>query len=431
MAEKNISTDLFVGVNSYVDLASIGVLSKDTGGQVFFYPGFQLKKDAFALENDLYRSISRLTGFDSVMVVRSSSGLKQVEDFGNFFRRNPGEFDLPVIDSDKSFVVRFEYESQLTAGQNAVFQSALLFTSESGERKIRIHTLSVPITSEISKVYRYADIDSIINVSLKTVVNHIRGSSTVQFRKLLKEASTETLYTYRKKCASNTSAGQLILPEALKLLPLYTLGMIKNGCLADYTPSDDRNYLFNVINMSPIALTVSLCSPRLYALHKLTDDVCVWGEDGSILLPQLEVVSKDFLEESGIYLLDSGLHLVIWIGAEADPNQIFDLFGISTLDGYDLLDLYIYPNEDPYSLSSKTNTLIEYLRLNRPFYANLRALSSRHMQDSIDVRRFYNSLIEDSKEVLKGEKALGSDSDRMSYVDFLCYLHRKIQDRFK
>ena len=32
------------------------------------------------------------------------------------------------------------------------------------------------------------------------------------------------LSSYRKFCATVTSAGQLILPEALKLLPLYTLG---------------------------------------------------------------------------------------------------------------------------------------------------------------------------------------------------------------
>lgn len=34
-----------------------------------------------------------------------------------------------------------------------------------------------------------------------------------------------TLYSYRKFCATVTSTGQLILPEALKLLPLYTLGI--------------------------------------------------------------------------------------------------------------------------------------------------------------------------------------------------------------
>ena len=36
-----------------------------------------------------------------------------------------------------------------------------------------------------------------------------------------------TLAAYRKHCASNSSAVQLILPEALKLLPLYALALLK------------------------------------------------------------------------------------------------------------------------------------------------------------------------------------------------------------
>ena len=40
--------------------------------------------------------------------------------------------------------------------------------------------------------------------------------------KTLSEA-VNALYAYRRFCATNSSAGQLILPEALKLLPLYTL----------------------------------------------------------------------------------------------------------------------------------------------------------------------------------------------------------------
>jgi len=46
---------------------------------------------------------------------------------------------------------------------------------------------------------------------------------------LVKEQATNScinaLYAYRKFCATVTSSGQLILPEALKLFPLYTLGI--------------------------------------------------------------------------------------------------------------------------------------------------------------------------------------------------------------
>lgn len=39
------------------------------------------------------------------------------------------------------------------------------------------------------------------------------------------------LACYRKNCASPSSAGQLILPEGMKLLPVYVNSVIKSGIL--------------------------------------------------------------------------------------------------------------------------------------------------------------------------------------------------------
>lgn len=39
------------------------------------------------------------------------------------------------------------------------------------------------------------------------------------------------LACYRKNCAQATTAGQLILPETLKLLPVYTTSLIKCDAL--------------------------------------------------------------------------------------------------------------------------------------------------------------------------------------------------------
>ena len=40
------------------------------------------------------------------------------------------------------------------------------------------------------------------------------------------------LACYRKNCASPSSAGQLILPECMKLLPLYTNCLVKSDAIA-------------------------------------------------------------------------------------------------------------------------------------------------------------------------------------------------------
>ncbi|CAN0444025.1 unnamed protein product, partial [Laminaria digitata] len=47
--------------------------------------------------------------------------------------------------------------------------------------------------------------------------------SAWSLRHQVEDSMLAMLFSYRKKCASNSSSGQLILPEALRLLPLYTL----------------------------------------------------------------------------------------------------------------------------------------------------------------------------------------------------------------
>ena len=52
-------------------------------------------------------------------------------------------------------------------------------------------------------------------------------------------AAVGVLAAYRRHCASQSSSAQLILPEALKLLPLYALALLKSpalGCAAS-TPA--------------------------------------------------------------------------------------------------------------------------------------------------------------------------------------------------
>jgi len=48
-ATHQISIDIFAGANAYVDLATIGALSEHSGGQLYFYEGFNSTKDGTAL----------------------------------------------------------------------------------------------------------------------------------------------------------------------------------------------------------------------------------------------------------------------------------------------------------------------------------------------------------------------------------------------
>lgn len=134
------------------------------------------------------------------------------------------------------------------------FQCALLYTTIYGERRIRVTTLSLSCTNMLSNLFRAADLDSQFACMLKqgrplfsvpiillyvlwlcnnicVVVFFDAAANEIPSKALplVKEQATNScinaLYAYRKFCATVTSTGQLILPEALKLFPLYTLGI--------------------------------------------------------------------------------------------------------------------------------------------------------------------------------------------------------------
>jgi len=70
--------------------------------------------------------------------------------------------------------------------------------------------------------------------TLMTCVSAIRdclNSHCRQVRENLTANCAQLLACYRKNCATPSSAGQLILPECMKLLPVYINCVIKSGIL--------------------------------------------------------------------------------------------------------------------------------------------------------------------------------------------------------
>ena len=111
-------------------------------------------------------------------------------------------------------------------------QCALLYTTAFGERRIRVLTLGFKVTSSVASLFRYADLDALTNILMRQAALATAKQTLHQVREAVVTATVSILYTYRKMCASSTAAGQLILPESLKLLPLYALSLTKHALLA-------------------------------------------------------------------------------------------------------------------------------------------------------------------------------------------------------
>jgi len=73
LAEFQVCVDLFLTSQNYVDIASLAVIPRSTGGQIYYYHGFQANVDSAKLYNDLRWNVTRPQGLEAVMRVRCSN----------------------------------------------------------------------------------------------------------------------------------------------------------------------------------------------------------------------------------------------------------------------------------------------------------------------------------------------------------------------
>ncbi|OMO96448.1 hypothetical protein COLO4_15270 [Corchorus olitorius] len=396
-AKCQVCVDVFLTTQTYIDIASISVIPGTTGGQVYYYYPFSSVSDPAKLYNDLRWNITRPQGFEAVMRVRCSQGIEVKEYYGNFCKQIPTDIDLPAIDSDKTIMVTLKHDDKLPDGSECAFQCALLYTTVYGQRRIRVSTLSLSCTSNLSNMFQAADLDTQLVCSLKQVANGIPSTPLLQLREHVTNICINNLLAYRKLCTS-TSSGQFILPEALKLLPLYTLALTKTTGLRVDGRLDDRSFWISYVSQISTPSAVGLVLPRMIAIHNLEQE-----EDGHIIHPTLPL-SNEFVSEEGIYLLENGIDGLIYIGSFVDSDILQQLFGISSADQAPT-QLVLQQYDNP--LSKKLNHVVNEIRRQR--------LTVCKRGDPSEAL-FSSYLVEDA-----------TPKDGQSYSEFTAFLHQSIQ----
>jgi len=297
---------------------------------------------------------------------------------------------------------------------HAGIQCALLYTASDGSRRIRVHTISAPITNNISAIFKSADLDTLINVTSKQSVTHCLTHSVESARQSLVYACVQMLYIYRKFCATNPAPGQLILPESLKLLPLYTLAMMKSKVLtADngIVKTDERMYLMDRILSLSCADTTAFTYPRMIPLHSLGPEHGVVMANGEVAVPGSVSLSCEKLEAQGAYLVENGESMVVWVGRECPQSFIEQVFGIPGIPENESSRLILEPRGN--ALSAKVCTIVDHLRQQRPSCPAVTVVQQRDALEGVVMCY----LVEDRQAHI------------VSYVDFLCHVHSQIQSK--
>jgi protein transport protein SEC24 len=237
-SKQQVSIDMFLFSSQYQDVATLSNLPRYTGGQTYFYPGWNAARseDAIKFASEFSSYLSTEIGLEAVLRVRASTGLRMNAFYGNFFNRSSDLCAFPAFPRDQGFVVEVAIDETITKS-HVCMQTAVLHTTCNGERRIRVLTLALPTTESLASVYASADQQAIAGYYSHKAVERALDNGLESARDSLQTKVIEILHTYRKELAGgNMGGGGLQLPANLRALPVLFLGLMKN--VSGLAPTD-------------------------------------------------------------------------------------------------------------------------------------------------------------------------------------------------
>ncbi|KAL0102264.1 hypothetical protein PUN28_018655 [Cardiocondyla obscurior] len=409
---QQIAIDLFLLNSQYSDLATLSCVSKFTGGCIYHLPLFRASKlqNSETLERLLRRYLMRKIGFEAVMRLRCTRGLSIHAFHGSFFVRSTDLLCLPNINPDAGFGMQISIDENLSDVQNVCFQASLLYTSSKGERRIRVHTLCLPVVSSLSDVLHSADQQCIIGLLSKMAVDRSLQSSLSDARDALINVAIDILSAY--KLTQSSSGRGLMAPGSLKLLPLYIIALLKSVAFRSGTSTrlDDRIFAMFQLKTLPLTQLIQMVYPNLYPVHMLDDRNAKDIEGKVCPQPPRLNLSAEKLDSRGVFLMDAGDRIFIYIGKNINPVFCSNVFGTSSFATIPE-EMYELPELDTIE-SERLRNFVFSLQEEKPYYVSVQIIRD----DSHFRTLFIERLIED-----RFESAL-------SYYEFLQHLKTQVKD---
>nr|XP_046265894.1 protein transport protein Sec24A isoform X2 [Scatophagus argus] len=409
---QQVAVDLFLLSAQYCDLASLGCISRYSAGSVYYYPSYHHQHNPAQVEcfqKDLKRYLTRKIGFEAVMRIRCTKGLSIHTFHGNFFVRSTDLLSLPNVNPDAGFAVQMSIEENLDDMQVVSFQAALLYTSSKGERRIRVHTLCLPVVNSLSDVFAGADVQAITGLLACMAVDRSVTASLSDARDALTNAAIDSLTSYRQSVLTIQQPG-LLSPACLRLFPLFILALLKQKSFRTGTSTrlDDRVFSMCQLKYQPLAYTMLMIHPDLYRVDDLTDEGALNINERTIPQPRLLQLSVEKLSREGAFLMDAGTVMYLWIGRNCNPNFLTQVLGVPSYATVPE-NLYLLPELDT-AESQRTRAFIGWLRDQRPFFPALHVIRDESQRKA----SFMQNMIEDRTE------------SALSYYEFLLHLQQQI-----
>jgi len=326
-----------------------------------------------------------------------------------------------------------------------------------GHRRLRVSTLALPTSSSESEVFKAVRFGATCTLLIRKAIDDLYDPSGCGNLKrsgsLIMDHCVNMLANYRHFTeAKHSTWDTFVLPDTLGLLPLFCLGlrkslMFRSSLSKDATQSslpspngDERAYkLFFGSRITPV-MSMLCVHPNLFSILDMKTGDGEWipshpklvVDDRSkischIALSEPIPSSVTQLQDNGIYLLDDGLTIYLFIGRDVN---------IETRE-----DLLFYDHTEPRLQSSSTlaKKIIRIIHQIRRFTSiggvqeqSIRPIFSPLILVIGTGGSGYRKGIDDASEKLMIESCIDDTSGgESSYHDFLYEVHRRVKEKQK
>ena len=470
--QYKVTTDIVLHTDpekpkSFLDVATLSKFCSASNGKLIWIDHNKKIQWVECFVQELLRPLLQYSGWDAVLKVRCSTGL-QVRTILSSVGVSAGasslidesssdELELAVVAPDSSFGVLLEHrvgglpKNQPPLNEFCFIQTALLYTNVwTGERRVRVSTLCLRTTASPQVVFRSLDFHAIITLQMRSYLSKLAPehdqageSALVDARHSLVQHCLDIFTAYRKLPGpTGSSSSQLVLPDKLRLLPLFYLSLRKSsmlrsalprkqGMYKSATPSptvDERAYHLQFGNRANPSTAMLIVHPFLFNLSDISsDEIAPWFismtpeqlklQDPTtqlrkcpyVKLPDPLQPTVASLDDDGIYLLDACFVFYVLVGKQVPDER------------------YRKVQEQAQNSTSNDHPLgrcIQQLRMFsqvgrtpqrwlRPMHAPVVVVHQTH--HSAKYQSILKSMVFDA--------AL----QERDYVDFLCELHKRVQ----
>ena len=352
------------------------------------------------------------------MRVRCSRGLRLSAYYGNYFIRGNDLLALPNCTSDSTFAIDLQYEDQFLSSEVVTVQAALLYTSSAGERRIRVHTMVLPVTQSSSEMVFSMDLYSAVNlwakqstelagkVGFQGARDQVQQTAAMMWRAATVRGPQGGYGGGYPQQQPQQQPGELEIPPSLQLMPLYAMALQKNPALRggqDVRLDERAFYHQRLANMDAEQSKVFIY-PAMFRIDDMTDDAGLASDNPDdptptagpfrTRLPGICSLTHMALLEggvsSGLFLLENGVEMLFRVGRACNPSLLQALFGVPSLEGVDLSTLQVLAGSCDFAF--RLHAIIVALRSERGRHMPLRIIKE---SDGNAEAYFSRYLVED------------------------------------